>query len=232
MAEDAAELTLTESEQLEALEDKDVDLEASNGIGAGGDSSFNDPEGLNDDAELEAIKARVKEMEEEAEKLKQLQSEVDKQMNMGSPASSTPFNMSLEEKMEIDSRSIYVGNVDYGATAEELEQHFHGCGSVNRVTILCDKYSGHPKGFAYIEFTEKDSVGTAMALDDSLFRGRQIKVMPKRTNRPGISSTNRPPRGRGGGFRGSTRGRGYNPYFGFRPMRRPRGRRGFFYSPY
>lgn len=38
-----------------------------------------------DDPEFEAIKARVREMEEEAEKLKQLQSEVDKQMNMGSP---------------------------------------------------------------------------------------------------------------------------------------------------
>lgn len=37
------------------------------------------------DPELEAIKARVREMEEEAEKLKQLQSDVDKQMNMGSP---------------------------------------------------------------------------------------------------------------------------------------------------
>lgn len=36
--------------------------------------------------------------------------------------------------------------VDYGATAEELEAHFHGCGSINRVTILCDKFSGHPKG--------------------------------------------------------------------------------------
>lgn len=36
--------------------------------------------------------------------------------------------------------------VDYGATAEEIEQHFHGCGSVNRVTILCDKFTGHPKG--------------------------------------------------------------------------------------
>ena len=45
-----------------------------------------------------------------------------------------------------------------------------------RVTILCNKYDGHPKGFAYVEFTDKDSVQTAMALDDSLFRGRQIKV--------------------------------------------------------
>ena len=77
----------------------------------------------------------------------------------------------------MDGRSCYVGNVDYGATAEELEQHFHGCGSINRVTILCNKFDGNPKGFAYVEFTDKDSVDTAMALDDSLFRGRQIKVI-------------------------------------------------------
>ena len=66
--------------------------------------------------------------------------------------------------------------VDYGATAEELEQHFHGCGAVNRVTIQCNKFDGHPKGFAYIEFADKDSVVLAMALDESLFRGRQLKV--------------------------------------------------------
>lgn len=45
-----------------------------------------------------------------------------------------------------------------------------------RVTILCNKFDGHPKGFAYIEFGDKDSVQTAMAMDESLFRGRQIKV--------------------------------------------------------
>jgi len=181
--------------------------------------------GGGDDPELEAIKARVKEMEEEAEKLKQLQTEVDKQMNMGSPPGlNSSLNMSFEEKMEVDNRSIYVGNVDYGATAEELEQHFHGCGSINRVTILCNKFDGHPKGFAYIEFGDKDSVQTAMALDESIFRGRQIKVMPKRTNRPGISTTNRPPRGARGGYRGAARGggtRGAGIYSGYRPVRRP-----------
>lgn len=46
----------------------------------------------------------------------------------------------------------------------------------SRVTILCNKFDGHPKGFAYIEFGDKDSVQTAMAMDESLFRGRQIKV--------------------------------------------------------
>lgn len=48
--------------------------------------------------------------------------------------------------------------------------------NVHRVTILCNKFDGHPKGFAYIEFGDKDSVQTAMAMDESLFRGRQIKV--------------------------------------------------------
>ncbi|CAB1341166.1 unnamed protein product [Coregonus sp. 'balchen'] len=153
-----------------------------------------------EDPELEAIKARVREMEEEAEKLKELQNEVEKQMNL-SPPPAGPVIMSIEEKMEADARSIYV---DYGATAEELEAHFHGCGSVNRVTILCDKFTGHPKGFAYIEFSDKESVGV------------------KRTNRPGISTTDRGfPRAR---FR--SRGGNFNPsraryYSGYAP---PRGR--------
>ncbi|CAH1779137.1 unnamed protein product [Owenia fusiformis] len=141
-----------------------------------------------EDPELEAIKARVREMEEEAEKLKEMQKEVETQMNMGSPTSSGAASvMSPENKKDADARSIYVGNVDYGATAEELEAHFHGCGSVNRVTILCDKFSGHPKGFAYIEFADKDAVTTAQSLDESLFRGRQIKVGVKRTNLPGTT---------------------------------------------
>ena len=87
-----------------------------------------------DDPELEAIKARVKAMEEESEKLKELQKEVDMQLSM--PAGGAQLNLSLEEKMDVDSRSVYIGNVDYGATAEELEQHFHGCGSINRYTLL------------------------------------------------------------------------------------------------
>jgi len=48
---------------------------------------------------------------------------------------------------------FFTSQVDYSATAEELEQHFHGCGSVNRVTILCDKFSGHPKGLVLHQFT-------------------------------------------------------------------------------
>jgi len=121
---------------------------------------------------------------------------------------------------------LYVGQVHYEITAAELETHFRGCGAVNRVTILCDKFTGHPKGFCYIEFADKDSVETAMALDGSDLKGRILKVMPKRTNKPGISTSDRGrPRGRGG-FRGRGRGRGRGgPIF-----KRGRGRGAF--GPY
>ena len=159
---------MAETDEFSVEDQLNYEHEVGEGEGEGDESTEMD------DPELEAIKARVKAMEEESEKLKELQKEVDMQLSM--PAGGGQLNMSLEEKMDVDSRSVYIGNVDYGATAEELEQHFHGCGSINRVTILCNKYDGHPKGFAYVEFTDKDSVQTAMALDDSLFRGRQIKV--------------------------------------------------------
>uniref|UniRef100_A0A8C3KA36 PABPN1 like, cytoplasmic n=1 Tax=Calidris pygmaea TaxID=425635 RepID=A0A8C3KA36_9CHAR len=141
--------------------------------------------------ELEAIKAKVREMEEEDERLKELQLEAESRFIMSLDAGT-----GSEEKKEVDQRSIYVGNVDYGGTAEELESHFNSCGQINRVTILCDKFSGHPKGYAYIEFKEKSSVKAAVELDESMFRGRVIKVLPKRTNMPGISTTDR------GGYRG------------------------------
>ena len=63
------------------------------------------------------LAARVREMEEEAEKIRQIQSEVDRQMNLGSPPSAasaqSQITMSLDEKMEIDLRSVYVGNVSH-----------------------------------------------------------------------------------------------------------------------
>lgn len=200
------DISLNEDQLLDSLDDANGDSEL----------MMNDDDGNNQiDPELERIRARVKEVEEEAEKLKQLQSEMNMPLTMGS---ATPV-LSLDDKMEIDNRSIYVGNVDYGATAEELEAHFHGCGAINRVTILCNKSDGHPKGFAYIEFSAKEFVETALAMNETLFRGRQIKVNAKRTNRPGLSTTNRFPRG---SFRGRGRGTGrgccYTPRGSRRPM--------------
>ncbi|XP_066438920.1 embryonic polyadenylate-binding protein 2 [Eleutherodactylus coqui] len=178
-----------------------------------------------DDPELKAIKMRVREMEEETERLKGLTGDETSDEN---PIAGLP-RLSAEEKKEADKRSVYVGNVDYGGTAQDLESHFSSCGSINRITILCDKFSGHPKGYAYIEFAEKNSVEAAIAMDESVFRGRIIKVLPKRTNMPGISTTDR------GGFRGRHRGHRGSFQRGQRPRSRPyrgRGRTGRWNNPH
>nr|KAF6411242.1 PABPN1 like, cytoplasmic [Rousettus aegyptiacus] len=148
----------------------------------------------------------------------------------GCPCPGTPV-----EKMEVDHRSIYVGNVDYGGTAKELEAYFNHCGEVQRVTILCDKFSGHPKGYAYVEFTSESSVQAAVELNESIFRGRVIKVLPKRTNLPGISSTDRGGLQKHLGTRGAPFPRSsLQGGARFRPQgrNRGRGRVSLWYSPY
>jgi RNA recognition motif-containing protein len=65
--------------------------------------------------------------------------------------------------------------VDYACTPEEVQQHFQSCGTVNRVTILTDKF-GQPKGFAYVEFLETEAVQEALLLNESELHGRQLKV--------------------------------------------------------
>ncbi|EPE10045.1 polyadenylate-binding protein 2 [Ophiostoma piceae UAMH 11346] len=168
--------------------------------------------------EISAMKLRVAEMEEEAAKLREMQKDLDHQ--------SQEFS---ENKEDVDSRSIFVGNVDYSASPEEIQAHFQSCGSINRVTILLDKFTGQPKGYAYVEFSEPSLVAQALVLNESVFKGRNIKVVPKRTNVPGMS------RGRGRGFfRGGGRGfpggrGGFAPRGGYRGGYRGRGR-GF--APY
>jgi len=114
--------------------------------------------------------------------------------------------------------SVYVGQVDYSSTPEELLSHFEACGTVERVTIVCDKMTGKPKGFAYIEFGAEEAVENAIKLDGSTFKERQLKVTHKRVNDPNYyynqADGGRGSRGRGrfasrgrfGGRRGGMRG--------------------------
>ncbi|KAG4997847.1 hypothetical protein JHK82_028619 [Glycine max] len=135
--------------------------------------------------ELEDMKKRLKEIEEEASALREMQAKVEKEM--GAVQDSSGTSATQAEKEEVDARSIYVGNVrvDYACTPEEVQQHFQSCGTVNRVTILTDKF-GQPKGFAYVEFVEIDAVQNALLLNESELHGRQLKVSAKRTNVPGM----------------------------------------------
>ena len=54
-----------------------------------------------------------------------------------------------EEKNKEEERSIYIKNVDYNTESKELEAHFAQCGKIEKVTIVCDKYNGHPLGYTF-----------------------------------------------------------------------------------
>ncbi|KAI6782038.1 polyadenylate-binding protein 2 [Emericellopsis cladophorae] len=172
----------------------------------------------NDEEEITAMKRRVKEMEEEAEKLREMQASLDKQ--------SADL---ADDKESVDARSVFVGNVDYSVSPEEIQEHFQSCGSINRVTILLDKFTGQPKGYAYVEFCEPSLVAQALVLNESVLKGRNIKVTPKRTNVPGMSRG----RGRGrGGFGRGGFGRGGGSFRGGGGRGGYRGGRGRGYTPY
>lgn len=119
-----------------------------------------------------------------------------------------------ENKEDVDARSIYVGNVEYATQPQELETFFKPAGLVKRVNIMVNKFTGQPKGYAYVEFAEPSMVSEALLLNGGELHGRPVKIMPKRTNIPGMNRGRGRGRGRGGRGRGGRgRGRGrFTPY--------------------
>ena len=87
-----------------------------------------------------------------------------------------------EPKDDSDARSIFVTAVDFSATEQDIQKFFDCCGKILRVTKLCDRYTRRPNGHVYIEFDDPACVAHALKLNEHLFKGRQIKVLPKRKN--------------------------------------------------
>ena len=104
---------------------------------------------------------------------------------------------------------IYVGNLSYETTEEELRQEFEAFGEVASVSIITDKYSGRPKGFGFVEM-ESVSEGQAAitGLNGKTLKERTLNVnaaRPRTDNRSGGSYGDR----RGGGGFGGGRERRY-----------------------
>jgi len=93
--------------------------------------------------------------------------------------------------------NIYVGNLNYDTTEDELKQAFEQYGQVESVKIITDKYSGRSKGFGFIEMPSDDEGRAAIeGLDGSDLGGRNLKVneaKPRedRGNRGGGGRSNR-----------------------------------------
>jgi len=106
---------------------------------------------------------------------------------------------------------IYVGNLSYDVTEEELKQEFLAYGEVTSVSILTDKFSGQPKGFGFVEMASKSEAEAAITgLNGKTLRERTLVVneaRPRSDSRGGGSYGDRRGGGYGGG-RGGKRGGG------------------------
>ncbi|BDX38770.1 RNA-binding protein [Tenuifilaceae bacterium CYCD] len=72
---------------------------------------------------------------------------------------------------------IYVGNISYSMTADELKELFVPFGNVVAVKIIVDKASGKSKGYGFVEMdNDEDGLKAINALNDSPAKGRNIKV--------------------------------------------------------
>ena len=73
--------------------------------------------------------------------------------------------------------NIYVGNISYNLSEEDLSKVFEEFGKVSSVKIITDRYSGRPKGFGFVEM-ENDEEGQAAiaALDGKDIEGRTLRV--------------------------------------------------------
>lgn len=82
--------------------------------------------------------------------------------------------------------NIYVGNLDFKVSEDELEQLFAAYGAVSSCKIIVDKYSGRSKGFGFVTMDNDDEANNAIKeLNETALKSRDITVneaKPRRTD--------------------------------------------------
>ena len=114
------------------------------------------------------------------------------------------INSKLWRRFEKKYMKIFVGNLPYQATEDEVMSAFQAFGDVESVRIITDRRSGRSKGFGFVEMPDSEQANAAMqALNGSELGGRNLTVN---------EANERPPRRDGGGRRGGGYGGGRNRY--------------------
>ncbi len=107
--------------------------------------------------------------------------------------------------------NIYVGNLSFDATEEDLRSAFEAFGKVDAVNIIKDRDSGRPKGFGFVEMPSGEEAQKAIdAMNGKEFKGRAMNVNEARPKPEGGRGGGRP--GGGQGFRGKRGGGGGRRY--------------------
>jgi cold-inducible RNA-binding protein len=106
--------------------------------------------------------------------------------------------------------NIFVGNLSFQTTQDELHAAFAQYGNVDRVNIVTDRDTGQPRGFAFVEMPDQQEAQNAISqLNGAEMNGRALNVNEARP-KPAGGGFGGGGRGRGGGFGGGGGGRGGN----------------------
>jgi RNA recognition motif-containing protein len=117
---------------------------------------------------------------------------------------------SVKNRRQAVEKKLYVGNISFQATEDDIRELFSKSGEVESVKIITDQFSGKPKGFGFVEMTtEEDAAKAIEALNGTTFMERPITVAEAKPQQP------REKRGfGGGGGRGGFGGGGGRGGFG------------------
>jgi len=97
-------------------------------------------------------------------------------------------------------KNIYVGNIPYNATEDQLREVFEQCGKVSRVHLVMDRDTGRPRGFAFVEMEDDGEGQTAIeSLNGKQLDGRSLVVNEARPRQPRSGGGGGGGRGGGGG---------------------------------
>lgn len=88
--------------------------------------------------------------------------------------------------MEEEEKKIYIGNLDYGVTEEELKKIMEEKGfQIAELKIVTDKFTGRSKGFGFAEFEKNEDAQKAIeSLEGHELKGRRLRVNKARKQRP------------------------------------------------
>ena len=74
------------------------------------------------------------------------------------------------------SKRIYVGNLPFSATEDEVREKFSEFGAVESVNLINDRHTGQPRGFGFVEMEDDGAEKAIAALDSTDFGGRTLRV--------------------------------------------------------
>jgi RNA recognition motif-containing protein len=98
-------------------------------------------------------------------------------------------------------KKLYVGNLAFGATSEDLEQLFSEVGTTTSASVITDRATGRSRGFGFVEMSSDSEAERAVSeLNGRDFQGRKLNVSEARERTGGGGGGGDRPRGGGGGY--------------------------------